>query len=68
MTDERARILTPAEVDIILRCPRCDAIESVSAKLATRLVIDQGSGAKLSLRARALPLSHSCVQERLGLE
>jgi hypothetical protein len=64
---ERVRIETPAEVDVVLVCPRCGAIEAVGAKLATRLVIDQGDSSKLSVRARALPLAHSCDQTTLEL-
>lgn len=64
---EPVRIETPAEVDVVLVCPRCGAIESVGAKLATRLVIDQGAGSSLSLRARSLKLSHSCEQTTLEL-
>ena len=33
--------------------------------LQGRLVIDQGDASKLSLRARALPLAHSCDQTTL---
>lgn len=67
MNGERVTIETPAEVDVILRCPRCDAVESVGAKLHTRLVIEQGSGSKLSLRSRSLGLAHTCEQASLGL-
>jgi hypothetical protein len=66
MSDEAIRIETPAEVDVILSCPQCGHIEAVGAKLRTRLVLEQGSASKLSLRARALPLEHACGQ--LALE
>ena len=65
---ERARIATPSEVDVVLECPSCGVIESVGAKLSTRLVVDAGASSKLSLRVRALKLEHVCEQETLGLE
>jgi len=65
--EDRRRVETPAELDITLVCPRCGAVESVGARLSTRLVIDQGAGSKLSLRSRALPLAHSCDQTTLAL-
>jgi hypothetical protein len=58
---------TPAEIDVVLVCPRCHAVVSVGAKLTTRLVLEQGAPSKLSLRARALPLAHACEQATLGL-
>jgi len=64
--DRRQRLETPAELDVILVCPSCGAIESVGAKLVTRLVIERGAASKLSLRVRALPLSHSCEQTTLA--
>ena len=65
---ERPRIETPSEVDVVLTCPSCGEIESVGAKLSTRLVVDAGASSKLSLRVRALKLEHVCEQETLGLE
>ena len=58
---------TPAEVDVVLVCPQCGAVESVGVKLTTRLVMERGAGSKLSLRVRALPLSHACGQATLAL-
>lgn len=63
---ERIRIETPAEVDVVLECPSCGAIESVGAKLATRLVITRGESSRLSLRVRSLRLEHSCDQTTLS--
>lgn len=64
--DERMRVETPADLDVVLVCPRCAAVESVGAKLRTRLVIDQGEGGTtLALRARSLKLTHSCAQTTL---
>jgi hypothetical protein len=60
---ERGRVETPADLDVVLVCPRCGAVEAVGAKLRTRLVIDQGDGGTtLSLRARSLKLAHACEQ------
>jgi hypothetical protein len=61
-------IETPAEVSIVLACPRCGVRESVGAKLRTRLVIEQGGSSKLSLRARSLGLEHVCDQRTLDDE
>lgn len=52
---------------MVLKCPQCGAVESVGAKLTTRLVLEQGAPSKLSLRARALPLAHACGQATLAL-
>jgi hypothetical protein len=60
-------IETPGEVDVVLVCPQCGAVESVGAKLTTRLVMERGVGSKLSLRVRALPLVHTCGQATLEL-
>jgi hypothetical protein len=61
------RIDTPAEVDVTLTCPNCGAVESVGAKLTTRLVMERGAASRLSLRARALRLEHVCGQTTLAL-
>ena len=61
------RVETPAEIDVTLVCPQCGAVESVGAKLRTRLVIDQGEGFARSLRARSLKLKHACGQTTLEL-
>lgn len=63
----RVRIETPAEVDVVLECPRCGTLEDVGAKLRTRLVVEHGEPSKLSLRTRSLPLAHTCDQGTLGL-
>jgi hypothetical protein len=64
--DERIRLETPAEVDVELVCPACGAVESIGAKLATRLVICRGEASRLSLRVRALRIDHSCAQATLS--
>lgn len=64
--EERRRIETPAEVDVELVCPSCGAVESVGAKLATRLVITRGEASRLSLRVRSLRLEHDCGQTTLS--
>jgi hypothetical protein len=64
--DDRIRIETPAEVDVVLVCPACGAVESVGAKLATRLVITRGEASRLSLRVRSLRLEHACGQATLS--
>lgn len=65
--EERIRIETPAEVDVVLVCPHCGVVESVGAKLATRLVVERGQASKLSLRVRSLRLEHVCGQATLEL-
>ena len=65
--EERPRLETPAELDVVLTCPMCGVVESVGAKLSTRLVVERGAASKLSLRARALPLEHVCGQATLEL-
>lgn len=67
MIDETLRIETPAEVDVVLVCPSCSAVESVGVKLTTRLVVERGAASKLSLRARSLRLEHVCGQATLEL-
>ena len=64
--DDRIRLETPSEVDVVLECPNCGAVESVGAKLATRLVITRGEASRLSLRVRSLRLDHSCAQLTLS--
>jgi len=63
---ERDRIEAPAELDVVLVCPACGAVDGVTAKLTTRLVLERGAPSKLSLRVRALPLAHSCGQTTLA--
>lgn len=60
------RIETPAEIDVVMQCPNCGAIEAVGAKITTRLVMEKGAGSKLSVRARSLPLAHACDQTTLA--
>ena len=64
---ETIRIPTPAEIDVELECPQCGVIESVGAKLTTRLVVEKGAASKLSLRTRSLRLEHVCGQGTLAL-
>lgn len=65
---ERARLATPAEVDVVLECPVCGVVETAGAKLTTRLVLEAGAASRLSLRVRSLRLEHACDQQTLGLE
>ena len=65
--DERERLETPAELDVVLECPHCGAIEAVPARLVTRLVVARGEVSKLSLRVRARPLPHTCAQLTLSI-
>jgi hypothetical protein len=67
VSDERIRVATPAEVDVELECPTCGVVETVGAKLATRLVVERGAASRLSLRVRSLRLEHVCGQETLAL-
>jgi hypothetical protein len=66
VSGDRDELATPAEIDVVLVCPQCGAVESVGAKLTTRLVMERGAGSRLSLRVRALPLVHSCGQTTLA--
>lgn len=65
---ERERVQTPAEIDVTLECPSCGVVESVGAKLTTRLIVERGAASRLSLRVRSLRLDHVCGQLALTLD
>ena len=67
MSGERRQLETPAELDVVLRCPACGVVEGVGVKLTTRLIVEAGAASKLSLRTRSLPLAHACGQATLEL-
>lgn len=61
-------IHTPALTDVILVCPSCHELVTVTARFQTRMVRDQdGTGNALALRTKAAKATHTCGQMALGL-
>lgn len=58
----------PRDLDVELECPRCGAIASTTAKVATRLVADQDGSGTLGVRVKAAKVPHLCAQLSLTLD
>lgn len=66
--EPQATIHTPALMDVILVCPSCLELVTVTARFQTRMIRDQdGGGNALALRTRAAKAMHTCGQMALGL-